>query len=114
MAASTSTPDHVGNARQINGTSKSKLQKKSDLQRRLEDDVLMASRVGDPLWLEQSLDMMKISLNFEDKDVSVYYFSRKLFVHGSEVCMKEKTWKYRGCISPLSPIFYIKYPFQLI
>jgi len=68
MAAPASTPEHVTNARQVSDTSKSKLQKKSDLQRRLEDDVLMASRVGDPVWLEQSLDMMKISLDFEDKD----------------------------------------------
>ena len=78
MAAPASTPEHVNNARQVSDTSKSKLQKKSDLQRRLEDDVLMASRVGDPVWLEQSLDMMKISLDFEDKDVGVCCLNGKL------------------------------------
>ena len=57
---------------QINNAIRShetRLRTKSDLQRRLEEDVLMASRVGDTTWLQQSLETANISLTFTDSDV---------------------------------------------
>lgn len=61
----------INNAKVSNQTSKSKPQTKSDLQRRLEEDVLMATRVGDAEWLQQCLETTKFSLDFTDSDVSL-------------------------------------------
>ena len=63
------TPPQINNAKRINEASKSKLSRKSDLQRRLEEDILMASQVGDTAWLEQCLATTSLSLNFTDSDV---------------------------------------------
>ena len=48
-----------------------RLETKSALHRRLEDDVLMASQVGDAVWLQQSLETTKLSLGVANNDVSI-------------------------------------------
>ncbi len=47
-----------------------KVPTKSALQKKIEEDVLMASKVGDSVWLQQSLSTKQIPLDFTDKDVS--------------------------------------------
>lgn len=47
------------------------LQTKSALQKRLEEDVLMAAKVGDAIWLQQSLETKKVDLQSMNDDVSI-------------------------------------------
>eukprot|EP00112_Aurelia_sp_Birch-Aquarium-sp1_P010833 Seg23.3 transcript_id=Seg23.3/GoldUCD/mRNA.D3Y31 product="Ankyrin repeat domain-containing protein 53" protein_id=Seg23.3/GoldUCD/D3Y31 len=44
------------------------LQTKSALQKRLEEDVLMAAKVGDAIWLQQSLETKKVDLHSMNDD----------------------------------------------
>eukprot|EP00794_Sanderia_malayensis_P005294 gene5294-5963_t len=44
------------------------LRTKSALEKKIEEDVLMASKVGDSVWLEQSLATKQIPLNFTDSN----------------------------------------------
>ena len=78
MAAALKIPPQINNARQVSEVSKSSLRRKSDFHRRIEEDILMASRVGDTAWLERSLKTATLPLDFTDDDVGVHYFDRNL------------------------------------
>lgn len=81
-AAAVKNRPQINNAKQVSEVSKSKERRKSDFHRRIEEDILMASRVGDAAWLERSLtttiSTTMLSLDFTDNDVSVHYFDRNL------------------------------------